>query len=479
MRPIKQVMNTNIRGLALGAAALAIAAAGQPAAARAQGTLPPPQADGMPTQAQHDRASTDPNSFGAGWGDMPGGVAARPYVRTLTLINGGVETPVITAGTTTPHEPPVGGVTTAIAAGNLCRAGQPAGTGTCYATPNRVGLSVAYRAGDNNGSDFAAPSVPLTTRVDANTIIDMTVALNTLGRDLRWTSMNGDLLYWQTTNLGQDDATVRVKFKPAPAPTISSFAPGNGCTATPIRDCDIQRADGQTLSASMVFSLDDTLDDALTGAAFATQNAIFSFLQPGGTPQSPSLDIQVASSHERADGSPQLGSFKAFLPAAALLNLYGLLPGDATAFSTTRGGDAGTNDTPTYAPWNAAAHGSDGLLVTVEDITFSAPAYRVKSKLKPISTKASARRRKTTVTSTVAACAKRRKNCLATLYDLGPGDRARYRATRSTLLKNKAVKRKLSLTRPAAKLAKGDRYLLIVRSKKNKKLLASAVGSVR
>jgi hypothetical protein len=247
--------------------------------------------------------------------------------------------------------------------------------------------------------------------------------------------MNGDLLYWQTSDLGRDNATVRVKLRPASSPWVTSFSGANGCTATPIFDCDIPRADDEFLTASMVFSLDETLDPALTGAASATQNAICGYLQPGGTAQAPSLDVQVASTHTKADGTPQLGTLKAFVPAAALLNLYGLLPGDATAFTTTRAGDRGTNDAPTYTAWSAAANGSDGLLVTVEDITFSVPKYRVSSKLRPIRTKARVRGARITITSTVAGCSKSKK-CLATVYDLGPRGGARYVARKTTVLRN-------------------------------------------
>jgi hypothetical protein len=477
-------MNARIRGLLLGAVAVAVAAvstnAVQPPVARAQSS-PPMMTDGTPTQAWTDLSSAESGNGAtqAGWGDMDGGVAARPYVSSLTVINGAVQTPVITGGSTVPPSSPMGGVTAVVSPFNLCKAGQPETQGSCYSSPNRVGLTVAYNAGDTYGVNFAAPRVPVTPTVNANTVIDMTVALNTLGKSLRWTSMNGDLLYWQTSNLGQDNATVRVKFRPAPSPWVTSFSGSNGCTATPIRDCDIPRADDEFLTAAMVFSLDDSLDPALTGAAFATQNAVSGYLEPGGTAQAPSLDVQVASTHTKADGTPQLGTLKAFIPAAALLNLYGLLPGDAAAFTTTRAGDRGTNDAPTYTPWSAAANGSDGVLVTVEDITFSVPKYRVSSKLRPIRTKARARGAKTTITSTIAGCSKR-KRCLATVYDLGPLRRARYVAKKTTVLRNKTVdSRALSLTGSASRLKRADRYLLLVRSVRGKRLLASGVGTVR
>ncbi len=435
--------------------------------------------DGMPNQEQTDRSANDPASSGqAGWADMAGGTAGRPYVQSLTVINGGVPTPVVTNGTTTPAAVPDGTVTTVVAPFNLCKPGQPPAQGSCYATPNRVGLTVAYAMNGQAGYNFAEPQVPVTPPVNANTVIDMTVALNTLGKSVRWTWANGDLLYWKTSNLGQDNATVRVKFKPAPSPHIASFQSNNGCTATPIRDCTIQRADAELLTASLVFSLDETLDSALTGAVFATQNAIAGFLEPGRSAASPALELQVSSSHTKSDGSPQLGTLKALIPAAALLNLYGVLPADATsAFSTTRTGDAGANAAPAYDRWTAAGEGSDGLFVTVEDITFSAPAYKVAGKLKPVKVKAKAKRGKTTVTAKVKCS--RTSRCKASLYNLGAGNSKLYKAKKTTVVKSKSVKTKqLSLSARTSKLKKGTRVLLVVHSAK-KKLLVSSVARVR
>jgi hypothetical protein len=441
---------------------------------------------GMPSQYFADLPSTDPRVGGnSGWADMPGGVAARPYVRSLTVINDGVATPVITDGTTAIPTLSPGDVTPVVSAYNLCRLGQTPAHGVCYATPNRFALMLGY-SGDSNGEsspvgwNFANPPVPVTPTIDANSVIDMTVVLNTLGKSLRWSWLNGDLLYWQTSNLGHDDATVHVKFRPATAPYVAQYPPGQGCTATPSFGCDIARADDQVLTASMVFSLDDTLDPALTGAAFATQNAIAGFLVPGGTAQMPSLDMQISSTHENADGTPQLGTLEALIPSAALLNLYGILPTDAAqAFKTTRSGDAGTNDAPSYTPWTAKENGSDGLFVTVKGITFSVPKYRVASKLKPVVMHARVRGPKTTVKASIPGCRKKGK-CLAEVYNLGPNKAKRFVAVKTTLLRHRAIRaRKVLIVLPASKLKKHDRCLLVVRSAKHKKLLASTISTVR
>ena len=410
---------------------------------------------------------------------MANGVAARPYVVSMTVTNGGVTTPVITGGTPTSSPIPSGQVSAVVSPLNLCKAGQTPAAGMCYATPNRVALNVVYGSGDVAGYNFAAPSVPVTPTINADSIIDMTVALNTLGTSLRWTWINGDLLYWQTTNLGSANATVHVRFKPATTPYVAQFPQSNGCTATPIGTCAIPSADGQMLTASMVFSLDNTLDPSLTGAAFATQNAIYGYLQPGGTASAPSLDLQMASTHLNAVGGPQLGTLEAFIPAAALLHYYGVLPADAaSAFITTRTGDAGTNDPAGYTAWTSATNGSDGLFVKIGGITFSVPDYKVTDRLKPTVARATARGAKTTIRATIAGCSKRHR-CLASVYDLGSRSAKQFLATTTTVVSNRAVTGSaLVIVGPAAQLKKGDRFLLVVHAAKGAKLLASTAGSV-
>lgn len=437
-----------------------------------------PVIDGMPSQASADRSSSDPRNSGqTGWEDMAGGVAARPYVVSMTVINAGVSTPVITGGTTSASAVPSGQVTAVVSAFNLCRAGQAPVQGACYATPNRVGLTVGYSAGESDGYNFAEPSVPVTPTINSESIIDMTVALNTLGQSLRWTWINGDLLYWQTTNLGQGNAMVHIRFKPATAPYLRQFPQGNGCTATPIFNCSLPTAEGQVLTASMVFSLDNTLDPSLTGAAFATQNAIYGYLQPGGSSSAPALEIQMASTHTNAEGAPQRGTLQAFIPAAALIHYYGVLPVDATsAFTTTRAGDPGTNEPPQYEAWTTATNGSEGLLATIKGVSFSVPNYRVTDKLRRVPAHATARGGKTTIKATASGCS-RTSRCLASVYDLGARHATRLPTTGAIVVSNRPVTgRALVITAP--RLKRGDGYLLVVRRAKGRKLLFSTVGSV-
>jgi hypothetical protein len=404
---------------------------------------------------------------------------------SLTVINAGVPTPVITNGTPSSASVPPGGVTTAIAPFNVCRPGQTPAQGTCHSSPNRVGVTVGYSAGENDGYNFAEPAatsgITVTPAINSESIIDMTLVLNTLGKSLRWAWVNGQLLYWQTSNLGQDNATVHIKFKPATAPWIngSHLAQGNGCTATPIFNCQLPSADGEVLSASLVLSLDETLDPSLTGAVFATENALYGYLLPGGTAASPSLEIQVSSSHTNSAGAPELGTLQAFIPAAALLHFYGILPTDATStFTTTRAGDAGTNNPPEYAPWTTAANGSEGLLATVKGITFSVPHYKIADKLRPVRTRASAKGATSTITASIPGCTVKRR-CLASVYDLGGRTTKKYHATRTLVVSNRPVTSgALRIDADSSKLKRGDDYLLVVHTAKPKTLLASSAGTV-
>lgn len=129
-----------------------------------------------------------------------------------------------------------------------------------------------------------------------------------MGRSLRWTWANGALVDWKTSALGSPDGEIRIRLRPAQTPEIDYNAhPGVGCSAVPVRDCDLDRADAEFLSAKFILSLDTALPAALTGAMSATERAIIGYLQPGRTAADPLLDLQMASSHLASDGSLQIG----------------------------------------------------------------------------------------------------------------------------------------------------------------------------
>ena len=188
--------------------------------------------DEQPNQTSLDGTATE-GTYGL-WGNMTGGVASRPYVLSLSVTNGATTTSVISNGTTTPPSTSPGDVTATIEPYNLCTAAQVPGEDPCYASPNRVSVSIVYAKNETVGSNFADPTQTVTPTVDANSIIDMTLALNTLGQSLRWTWVNGDILYWRTTNLGTPGATLQIRFRPAERPWFENpDGIYNGCSASP------------------------------------------------------------------------------------------------------------------------------------------------------------------------------------------------------------------------------------------------------
>ena len=453
--------------------------------------------DGTPSQGVEDLAASAAAGAngGSGWGDWSSGVSARPYVTSLSVINGGTTTQVVQNGTIASSEAATasGALTTVVTPTNLCRAGQTAAPGVCYSSPNRVQVTLAYgNPGTPSpgaigtppvGFNFLAPNVPTTTpitpTVNASSTIDMTINLNGLGSALRWSWVDGDLLYWQVSGSGTG-TTVHLQFHPALAPVVAGQANSSGCTATPITGCSVNQATANVLTASVMFSVDNTLPASLAGAVFATQQAVFGFLQPGGTATAPTLGYQVSSSHNQSDGAtPESGTLEALIPSAALLNLYNLLPADAASVLTvTRDGDTGTNNPTTLSTWTAATNGTDGLFVKVTGITFSVPDYVVAGSLPQIVMHSSVRSGKTTIKAKIATC-KASSKCVATLYDLGASTSGSSVTTATPVLKNRRLSgRSFALVVRSSKLPKGHRYLMEIHSLRLKKVLASSTGTV-
>jgi hypothetical protein len=426
----------------------------------------------MPGQDQMDEHQPGSGMQGGAWSDLARGVAARPYIKSLTVINGDQSVRVFSGGVDAAWRVPAGDVTAVLSPTNLCGPGQTPSPGVCYGAPNRVGIAFGYRTDQGLGLDFSQPSLPLHQTVTKDTVFDVVIGLNTLGKTLRWSWLNGDLLDWKTTDLGQDDAEIHLRIKPTVTPWIdwTKYGPV-GCTATPIRDCEIPQSDGEYLGSQMVLSLDNTLDGGLTGAAFATQGAIDGFLLPGGSATAPILDLEMASAHLTSTASPTRGVLEAFLPAASLLDLYGVLPTDATSFfSATRTGDPGTQDAPVFTPVAGSDASDAGLMVKIMNITFSAPTYRVRRTAASLRTHAARTARKVTVKgASVRGC--RRQRCTTTVYRLG--NRFSGRATKLGQARTDAHGA-TAVTVGTAKLPKGAAYIVAVR--RAGKLVGSARG---
>ncbi len=365
--------------------------------------------DSMPDQVYNE---TPNDSLSSGnWANLTGGVSSRPYVTRLSVSNGGVETVLLEGGTTASLlSDTAGSVGMVIAPVNLCKSGQTPAPGVCYATPNRVTASLVYRKqtgevgynfsfpNDGNLGGVTGNSVTLkssdgstSVTIDENTVIDATIALNTLGQSLRWTWLNGIPEYWNTTDLGASTATIRVKFKLARKPAINwqqlPSDPG-GCTAIPVLSCEIEKSHSDWLAGDLILSLDDTLDEGMTGALFATEQAVIGSVTTSTTSTSTQLTYGLSSSHNDYTGTPRSATLRALIPGAAVVQLLGLpsfsesfagltLPSDLLSVAR-EGSDASFSTT--FERWTAADNGGEGVLMTVSGVTFSAPQFKLSNK---------------------------------------------------------------------------------------------------
>ena len=110
--------------------------------------------DGMPDQSSLDSSQ---NSQSQGnWSDLAGGVTGRPYIASLSVTTNGTTTQIVTNGTASTAAPTTtGAVTAVIAPYNLCKTGS---SNNCYATPNRVGITLAYvKQAGQLGHNFSTP----------------------------------------------------------------------------------------------------------------------------------------------------------------------------------------------------------------------------------------------------------------------------------------------------------------------------------
>lgn len=345
----------------------------------------PSPPDGMPDQYSLDQP--DPNN--GTWSSLAGGTTARPYVTDFSVINDGVTTPVITGGTSTSETGVTPGrLAVSIGPYNLCKAGQTPTPGLCYSTPNRIGISIGYQIMQGQlGYNFSNPYVALLEgqAVDENTEFDLTLNLNTLGKTLRWTWANGVPTYWKLTDLGSDNATLRIRLKPALLPRVSN---GGGCSQVPVGACAFTQSLDQYLSANLVLSLDSTLDPVFTGALFTSTRAYMGSLDtvPGEAPQ---MTYGISAPQTWSDGSQNASSLYAVLSDAAILNFYGATSDVASttdfqssALSLSRT-DGGTQGPVSWGRWTEGAQGTDGWLITIPDIKFvlttSASASAVKA----------------------------------------------------------------------------------------------------
>ena len=465
--------------------------------------------DPLKPQSETDASNTNPNASpnDGGWGDLAGGANDRPYISKLSYTNG-ENTVNITPpeGTTDPlyfttHQLENNDITAVVSPVNLCRAGVSPSPGKCYATPNRVSVGIGFVYNGSVHRDFSQNSgTGQASEITADTVFDMTVNLNTIGSQLRWSQLYGDLRYWKTTNLGAGDATVQVKFSPAIQPEIiGDYNTYRGCYTIPQRSCPISHPTANFLEASLLLSLEAGYGESLTGSVFSVTNAMYGEICDGtfqpadansvapycrkdASPLNPVMEFQMAGMHwltpTHDDDNLTKASMKAFIPEGTLLNVYGITPQDATTtFSVTRTtatnvGETSKNDPPTFTAWNADEHGSNGLLVSVTGVTFSTPKYKIVRKLVKLTSSAK-QSGKSSLVSAKYKCSSK-SACVVSVFKLS---KVRYLST-TTLLSSKTTKTpNPSLSIPTTKLKKGDRYLITLRSTSGK-LLTSTSGTV-
>jgi hypothetical protein len=319
--------------------------------------------DGTPGQTEID---------GQWAGLEPDGIASRPFVKRLVVTRSGVETVAIDNTGSVPNPEVTGGFGVAISPTNLCAQGQTPAPGQCYATPNRVGITVGFTDSGALHTDFSsALASSKNINVDQSTEFDLTIALNTLGQTLRWTWLQGLPTYWKVTNIGQADATMRVKFKPRLSPVVEVGNVRGGCTQIPVMPtCEFSSATEYHLQAGLVLSLDETLDAAFTGALFATEKAYIGSLNTGyDNSGNPALTWGIAAptTTGEAENLPRLW---AVVSDAALLNYFGVpAEGDPrTLFSVAVDSGSADPETGGWQRWTAGARGTDGWLISTDAV---------------------------------------------------------------------------------------------------------------
>ncbi|MDA2954170.1 MAG: hypothetical protein O2976_06105 [Actinomycetota bacterium] len=341
---------------------------------------------GQTEQATSSRGLDQASGTSWGWSNTTFGVAGRPYIKALSVSNdgGATFTDLVVADSATagngwaPTAASIGGqvsdVYAFITPTNGCREGQAPVVGSCYAQPNRVGISLMRYDGagwDQNFTTGASTNPAITE----NSVIDLAVGFHSEYSTLRWSWVNGVPSYWQTTVSPSADGVARIRYSPKTMPFMTG---GGGCSQIPVNTCDIAQADSEQLEAALLLSMDNTLDASLSGALFGTTSAFIGSLEAQIVQgQAPVLTYGVAAPHNFANGTLRNGTFYAFLPQA-VLTLFGTSGGafDPAILSVTRTGGDGTF-TPAWASWTAGANGMDGQFLTISNISFSAPRFVV------------------------------------------------------------------------------------------------------
>jgi len=219
--------------------------------------------------------------------------------------------------------------------------------------------------------------------VTTDSVIDLTINLNSFSDTWQWAWMNGELLYWSVTSNAQGQLLVHVRLKPVLTPDVVIPEGPNCCTCTMPENCDAQESTQHRLKGGFFFDCDQQAgegDYPLQGAVFATSHAIMGGMQVAFSSGGPVLEYKLSGAHLAPDGSLTRGSLAAFLPLTVLTQLWPDITTVQTALtevniSRTSDLPAQSEETIVVEAREVQSFGSLGIGLKVDHISFSAPTY--------------------------------------------------------------------------------------------------------
>ena len=428
-------------------------------------------------QMQSELEVLDNNGSGT-WANIPS--YSRPVVTSLKVDGNTINSPDGDAS--------AGNFGVTVAPVNVCRSNQTPSQGSCYATPNRVSISVYYSDSGDAEADLGA------NRLNSSSPIELEIALNDAGPQLGWSYATGNPTHWSISNPGTTSAVLSLTLEPRDVPSINwgLHSGSEGCTRIPVEGCNVEAGDAaDTLQANLLLSLDTTLDAAFKGTLFAGDDTIIGSFE-AGSPSTPSFTYGVASAHNEFGGTQRTGTLSGVISDAMLTSYFGVNSSTMTsdevsaAFPIVRTTDTtgALAATVSWTRWSAGTQGTDGWLVTISNISFSAPKYKVaQGKARPTgSAKLKSKKVKVSVKisgNAKAACKAKKTTCSVRVFKVTSGSLSSV-ATKKLAKSGKAT---VALTKAKVKakgLVKGSKMAVQVWSKKAGKstLVSSSIFTV-
>jgi hypothetical protein len=242
----------------------------------------------------------------------------------------------------------------------------------------RTGLYVYYHVdGSTNRMDLTGALTPAGNPITSSSKITITMTnMGDLAKYFSFSLVHGTVSSWTTANLGTNSASLVFTFSPTRTP-FGSGSDFGFCTATP-PNCSAAKSDADGLSASLDMTFDQNgYGSSFAGAYFALTGAMGGWVESTTAEDgTKSLVATLGAPHMLADGiTANVGSMQAFLPDSVITGLLGLTSGtldtSTLAISRTESGA-----TTSGIPFTVTAV-TGGVIVTVTDITFSSPAYKL------------------------------------------------------------------------------------------------------